>query len=100
MSGDGVQAAPHKIVRSRMSLHDLVTESLAGMLARPGRTLLTVLGTVLGVAALVATLGLAKTAGNQFVSNFDAFSATSVSISNRSNPGGGEIGRASCRERV
>ncbi|VAW08536.1 ABC-type antimicrobial peptide transport system, permease component [hydrothermal vent metagenome] len=89
MSGKNIEATPHKIVRSRMSLHDLVTESLAGMLARPGRTLLTVLGTVLGVAALVATLGLAKTAGNQFVSNFDAFSATSVSISNRSNPGGG-----------
>lgn len=89
MSGDDARAAPHKIVRSRMSVHDLVTESLAGMLARPGRTLLTVLGTVLGVAALVATLGLAKTAGNQFVSAFDAFSATSVSISNRGNPGGG-----------
>ena len=72
------------IPRSRFSLRDLVSESTAGMLARPGRTVLTVLGTVLGIAALVATLGLAKTAGNQIVTRFDALSATSVTVSNRS----------------
>ena len=55
------------------------------MLARPGRTVLTILGTVLGVAALVATLGLAKTAGNQIVTRFDALASTSVSVSNRSD---------------
>jgi ABC-type antimicrobial peptide transport system permease subunit len=75
----------HRIVRSRLSLWDLIAEAVAGMLARPGRTLLTILGTVLGVAALVATLGLAKTAGNQIVTRFDALAATSVSVSNRSD---------------
>jgi ABC-type antimicrobial peptide transport system permease subunit len=75
----------HRIVRSRLSFRDLVAESVAGMLARPGRTVLTILGTVLGVAALVATLGLAKTAGNQIVTRFDALSATTVSVSNRSD---------------
>lgn len=59
------------------------------MLARSGRTALTVLGTVLGVAALVATLGLAETAGNQIVTRFDALAATSVSVSNRSEFGFG-----------
>jgi len=72
------------IPSSRFSLRDLVSESVAGMLARPGRTVLTVLGTVLGIAALVATLGLAKTAGNQIVTRFDALAATSVTVSNRS----------------
>lgn len=72
------------IPSSRFSLRDLVAESAAGMLARPGRTVLTVLGTVLGIAALVATLGLAKTAGNQIVTRFDALAATSVTVSNRS----------------
>ena len=62
----------------------MIAESVAGMLARPGRTILTILGTVLGVAALVATLGLAKTAGNQIVTRFDALAATSVSVENRS----------------
>ncbi len=72
-----------RIVRSRFSLRDLVAEAGAGMLARPGRTVLTVLGTVLGIAALVATLGLAKTAGNQIVTRFDALAATSVTVENR-----------------
>jgi ABC-type antimicrobial peptide transport system permease subunit len=50
------------------------------MLARPGRTSLTILGTVLGVAALVATLGIAKTAGNQIVQQLDALAATSITV--------------------
>lgn len=75
----------HGIVRSRFSFRDLVAEAVSGMLARPGRTVLTILGTVLGVAALVATLGLAKTAGNQIVTRFDALAATSVSVSNRTD---------------
>jgi len=80
---DRVRPMDRKIVRSRLSFRDLVAEAVAGMLARPGRTVLTILGTVLGVAALVATLGLAKTAGNQIVTRFDALAATSVSVSNR-----------------
>ncbi len=50
------------------------------MTARPARTLLTALGTILGVAALVATLGLAKTAGNQIVSRVNELEATEVSV--------------------
>ncbi len=72
-----------RTARSHFSLRDLATEAGVGMLARPGRTVLTVLGTVLGIAALVATLGLAKTAGNQIVTRFDALAATSVTVENR-----------------
>jgi ABC-type antimicrobial peptide transport system permease subunit len=57
-----------------------LAESLAGVLARPARALLTVLGTVLGIAALVATLGISKTAGNQIVGRFDALAATEVVV--------------------
>jgi len=84
-----VKPVAHQIVRSRFSPRDLVAEATSGMLARSGRTALTVLGTVLGVAALVATLGLAETAGNQIVTRFDALAATSVSVSNRSEFGFG-----------
>ncbi len=42
--------------------------------------MLTALGTVIGVAALVATLGLAKTAGSQIVSRFDELEATRVLV--------------------
>ena len=56
-------------------------EALAGLLARPARVALTVLGTVIGVGALVATLGLSKTAGNQIVGRFDALAATDIVVS-------------------
>lgn len=87
MSDAGVRPAGHRIVRSRLSIRDLVTEAVSGMLARPGRTMLTILGTVLGVVALVATLGLTKTSGNQIVSRIDELQATSVSVSNRTEGG-------------
>ena len=56
------------------------SEAAAGLMARPARVGLTVLGTVIGVAALVATLGLSKTAGNQIVGRFDAVAATDVVV--------------------
>jgi macrolide transport system ATP-binding/permease protein len=63
-----------------MEFRDLVSEAAAGLMARPARVGLTVLGTVIGVAALVATLGLSKTAGNQIVGRFDAVAATDVVV--------------------
>ncbi|MFV0260647.1 MAG: ABC transporter permease [Acidimicrobiales bacterium] len=65
---------------SVFSVRDLTAEVTIALTARPGRTLLTALGTILGVAALVATLGLAKTAGNQIVSRFDELEATQVQV--------------------
>lgn len=69
------------MTRSRLPLRDLVDEVVIGLTARPARTLLTALGTIIGVAALVTTLGLAKTAGNQIVSRFDELEATAVTVS-------------------
>lgn len=66
--------------RARIRLGDLLGEVAATLTARPARTLLTALGTVLGVAALVATLGLARTAGQQIVTRFDELAATSVQV--------------------
>ncbi|MEX0947102.1 MAG: ABC transporter permease, partial [Acidimicrobiia bacterium] len=67
---------------ARMEVRDLVAEAVAGIFARPGRSMLTVLGTVLGIGALVATLGVAKTAGNQIIARFDELAATSVVVTN------------------
>lgn len=64
--------------KTKFKLVDLMIEASAGVLARPGRAVLTVLGTVLGIGALVATLGISKTAGNQIVGRFDALAATEV----------------------
>ena len=65
-----------------MALRDLIAEALAGLFARPARSLLTVLGAVLGIASLVATLGVAHTAGSQIVSSFNELSASSVVVTN------------------
>jgi hypothetical protein len=72
----------------RLRPRDLLAEAVAGLLARPARVGLTVLGTVIGVGALVATLGLSKTAGNQIVGRFDALSATDVVVSPSVRAGG------------
>jgi macrolide transport system ATP-binding/permease protein len=69
--------------RSRMSARDLLGEALAGIFARPLRMALTVLGVVIGMAALVATLGLTRTAGNRIISQFDQLAATELFISAR-----------------
>jgi hypothetical protein len=47
--------------RSRMRAGDLFDETLAGLFARPMRSLLTTLGTVIGLASLIATVGLSRT---------------------------------------
>jgi len=74
----GIQPA---ISRSGITFRDLLNEALAGMFARPGRTMLTVLGVVIGLTALVATLGLTRTAGNRIISQFDAVAATELFVS-------------------
>jgi macrolide transport system ATP-binding/permease protein len=44
---------------------------------------LTVLGVVIGLTALVATLGLTRTAGNRIISQFDRLAATEIFITAR-----------------
>ncbi|TDE08218.1 ABC transporter permease [Jiangella asiatica] len=63
-----------------MTVPDLLGEALAGVAARPSRLALTTLGTVLGIAALVATLGLGQTAAGQINDQFDRIAAVRVVI--------------------
>ncbi len=69
------------VAPSGMTLRDLCNEATAGLFARPGRTVLTVFGTVIGLASLVATLGLSRTAGNQIVGRFDELAVTEIVVS-------------------
>ncbi|GAA2833005.1 ABC transporter permease [Kribbella solani] len=62
-------------------MRDVLDEALAGVAARPTRLVLTTLGTVLGVAALVGTVGLGQTAGGQITQKFDLAVATRVVVS-------------------
>jgi ABC-type antimicrobial peptide transport system permease subunit len=63
-----------------MWARDLVSEAIAGLFARPGRTILTVLGTVIGLAALVATVGISRTASSRIIGRFDELAATEITI--------------------
>ena len=74
--------------RPRLRLPDLVDETLAGVFARPARAALTTLGTVLGIASLVATLGISRTAGSQIVGRFDELAATQVTVASRTTGSG------------
>ena len=67
-------------LRSGITLRDLLEEAVAGMFARPVRMLLTVLGVVIGITALVATMGLTRTAGNRIISQFDQLAATELFV--------------------
>jgi macrolide transport system ATP-binding/permease protein len=69
--GSPAAAVNTTVARSGITIRDLLNEAIAGMFARPGRMMLTVLGIVIGLTALVATLGLTRTAGNRIISQFD-----------------------------
>jgi macrolide transport system ATP-binding/permease protein len=75
-------------LRSGISALDLFNEVLAGMFARPGRMVLTILGIVIGLTALVATVGLSRTANNRIISQFDELVATEMIITPRTGAGG------------
>ncbi|MGA3486513.1 ABC transporter permease [Micromonosporaceae bacterium DT55] len=66
--------------RSRLRAVDLVNECLAGILQRPGRTVMTLFGIVLGLAAFVAILGITASAQGQISKSFTELSATEVRV--------------------
>lgn len=74
------RAQPTTTSVGRISRRDLIRESFEGIGARPSRLLITMVGTVLGIAALVATIGFAQTAAGQIAQQFDALAATRVTI--------------------
>ena len=90
-TGAAVQAARSAVPRSSISAQDMFNEALAGVFARPGRMALTVLGVVIGMSALVATLGLTRTAGNRIISQFDQLAATELFITARPGSASGLI---------
>jgi putative ABC transport system permease protein len=68
------------MTRGRASTWTHLGEAMAGVSARPGRLALTMLGEALGLAALVATVGLATTANGQVSDHFDRAAADRVTV--------------------
>ncbi|MGW0337999.1 ABC transporter permease [Streptomyces sp. NPDC003011] len=65
---------------STLPFADLLSEALAGVLQRPVRTMLTMLGVVLGVGTVVAVLGMTASATGQISERFNALTATEVTV--------------------
>jgi putative ABC transport system permease protein len=64
----------------RLSVRDTSAEAIAGIVQRPGRSGLTMLGTVLGVGAFVAVLGLTATGAGQISHAFSVLEDTTVTV--------------------
>jgi len=60
----------------RFRSKDLVVEAITGLAGHPGRLTLSALVVVLGIGALVATIGLAQTGARQLQARFDHIAAT------------------------
>nr|BFE72345.1 hypothetical protein GCM10020092_056460 [Actinoplanes digitatis] len=69
-----------RVEPSRLDPRDLLGEAMVGVLQRPARSVLTMLGTVLGVGGFVAILGLTATAGGQIDKRFSVLSATEIRV--------------------
>ena len=65
---------------SRLTARDATAEAVAGIVQRPGRAVLTMLGTVLGVGAFVAVLGLTATGAGQISHQFTVLADTTVTV--------------------
>jgi putative ABC transport system permease protein len=76
----------------RFTLADLLGEATADIGSRPGRLVTTIAGTVLGVAALIATIGFAQTAAGQIARQFDAAAATALVVTPATAQTGGSAG--------
>jgi putative ABC transport system permease protein len=64
----------------RLAARDAAGEAVAGIVQRPGRAGLTMLGTVLGVGAFVAVLGLTATGAGQISHQFTVLEDTTVTV--------------------
>jgi putative ABC transport system permease protein len=65
---------------SHLRLADLGSEALAGLLQRPGRSALTLLGVILGIGSFVTIVGIAQTASGQIGKQFNVLQATQAYV--------------------
>ncbi len=64
----------------RLAGRDAAAEAVAGIVQRPGRSAATMLGTILGVGAFVAVLGLTATGAGQISRQFTVLEDTTVTV--------------------
>src|SRR5262249_47029927 len=66
---------------SHLRLRDLGSEALAGLLQRPGRPALTLLGVMLGIGSFVAIVGIGQAASGPIGQHFNVLQAAWAYVS-------------------
>ncbi len=64
----------------KLAGRDAAAEAVAGIVQRPGRAMLTMVGTILGTGAFVAVLGLTATGAGQISHQFTVLEDTTVTV--------------------
>ena len=64
--------SPTALNRSRVNLADMARTATVGMRTRKMRTALSALGIMIGIAAMVAVLGLSESSKSQLLAQLDA----------------------------
>ena len=67
--------------RSRLRLRDLATTSLVGLRSRRARTALTALGIAIGIASMVAVVGISSSSKAALLAELDAFGTNLLQVS-------------------
>ena len=69
-------------MRSRLRLADLLPESTAGLRSRPGRAALSILGVAIGIAAMVAVLGVTRSSQADVLAQIDRVGTNLLTVAN------------------
>jgi len=69
-------------VRSRLRLADLLPVSTVGLRSRPGRAALSVLGVAIGIAAMVAVLGVTRSSQADVLAQIDRVGTNLLTVAN------------------
>jgi putative ABC transport system permease protein len=77
-------------VRSRLRVADLLPVSTVGLRSRPGRAALSILGVAIGIAAMVAVLGVTRSSQADVLASIDRVGTNLLTVANGKTLGGGE----------
>ena len=89
LPGAAAPAAPPPRPRSRMRAADALPLAVAGLGSRPARAVLSALGIALGIATMVAVLGISASSRAQVVAEIDALGTNLLTVT----PGGSFSGQ-------
>ncbi|MCX4748906.1 ABC transporter permease [Kitasatospora sp. NBC_01287] len=88
----GVRAADQRVAPTRLGPRDLTAEAVTGLVQRPARSILTMLGTVLGIGVFVAVLALTSTTTGQIGKSFSVLKASTVTVDDTATSSGSGSG--------